>query len=158
MTDFFARVLHAVLGSLLELCTHKHTHTGVCMCHRHSPLNLTRPTGPFTILELQDQGIGQFYVVQKRHATDFEAPKCWKDQPGVVVLTRFTWEHVHTYYDTRDNASKVAMNKLFGNNLWFCFCDCPRRIHPSPFGAYLYRCRCFCWVTLLNLALGPNSN
>ena len=33
------------------------------------------PTSPFTILEPQDQGIGEFYVVQKRRATDFEAPK-----------------------------------------------------------------------------------
>ena len=33
------------------------------------------PTNPFTILEPRDQEIGQFYVVQKRHAVDFKAPK-----------------------------------------------------------------------------------
>ena len=33
------------------------------------------PTGPFTILELQYQEIREFYVVQVRRATDFEAPK-----------------------------------------------------------------------------------
>ena len=34
-------------------------------------------TGPFTILEPRDQGIGEFYVVQERRETDFEAPKLW---------------------------------------------------------------------------------
>ena len=33
------------------------------------------PTNPFTILEPQDQEIGELYVVQERRATDFEAPK-----------------------------------------------------------------------------------
>ena len=33
------------------------------------------PTNHFTILELQDQEIGSFYVAQKRRATDFDAPK-----------------------------------------------------------------------------------
>ena len=33
----------------------------------------TYPTNPFTILELSDQEIGEFYVVQERRATDFEA-------------------------------------------------------------------------------------
>ena len=33
------------------------------------------PTGPFTILEPRDQGIGEFYEVQERRATDFEALK-----------------------------------------------------------------------------------
>ena len=33
------------------------------------------PTNPFTILEPQDQEIGEFYVVQKLLATDLEAPK-----------------------------------------------------------------------------------
>ena len=33
------------------------------------------PTDPFTILEPQNQGMGEFYVIQKRHSTDFEAPK-----------------------------------------------------------------------------------
>ena len=33
------------------------------------------PTGPFTTYELQDQEIAEFYVIEKRRATDFEAPK-----------------------------------------------------------------------------------
>ena len=33
---------------------------------------------PFTVLEPRDQGIGKYCVVQKRRATDFEAPKLWK--------------------------------------------------------------------------------
>ena len=33
------------------------------------------PTNPFTILEPEDQGIGEFYVVQARRATDFKAPE-----------------------------------------------------------------------------------
>ena len=33
------------------------------------------PTSPFTILVPHDQEIGEFYVVQERRATDFEAPK-----------------------------------------------------------------------------------
>ena len=38
-------------------------------------MDMANPTSPFTILEPQDQGIGEFYVAQKRRATDFEAPK-----------------------------------------------------------------------------------
>ena len=48
-------------------------------------LDITRPGGqhiprpPFSpILELQDQEIGKFYVVQKRRATYFEALKLFK--------------------------------------------------------------------------------
>ena len=33
------------------------------------------PTNPFTILQPQDQEIGELYVAQKHRATDFEAPK-----------------------------------------------------------------------------------
>ena len=40
------------------------------------------PTKPFTILEPRDQEIGEFYVVQKRRATGFEAPKLWKGSSG----------------------------------------------------------------------------
>ena len=35
--------------------------------------SLRNPTGPFTILEPQDQEIAEFYVVQKRRATYFDA-------------------------------------------------------------------------------------
>ena len=31
------------------------------------------PANPFTILEPEDQGIGEFYVVQERRVTDFKA-------------------------------------------------------------------------------------
>ena len=33
------------------------------------------PTNPLTILEPQDQEIGELYAVQERRATDFEAKK-----------------------------------------------------------------------------------
>ena len=33
------------------------------------------PTNPFTVLELQDQEIGEFHGVQERRATDFEAER-----------------------------------------------------------------------------------
>ena len=33
------------------------------------------PTNPFTILVPHDQEIGEFYEVQERRTTDFEAPK-----------------------------------------------------------------------------------
>ena len=36
------------------------------------------PTVSFAISEAQDQGIGEFYVVKKRHSTDFEVPKLRK--------------------------------------------------------------------------------
>ena len=40
------------------------------------------PTNSFTILEPEDQEIGEFYVVQERRATDFEAPKLRKGSSG----------------------------------------------------------------------------
>ena len=40
------------------------------------------PTNPFSILEPQDQEIGEFYVVQERRATDLKAPKLWKGSSG----------------------------------------------------------------------------
>ena len=42
------------------------------------------PTNPFTMLEPQDQEIGEFYVLQERRATDFEASKLWKGSSGSV--------------------------------------------------------------------------
>ena len=32
-------------------------------------------SGPFTCLELQDQEIGEFYIIQERCMTDFDDPK-----------------------------------------------------------------------------------
>ena len=56
------------------------------------------PTRPFTILEPQDQDIGEFYVVQERRTTDFEASKLWKGSSGgklenwtVKELLYFFW-------------------------------------------------------------------
>ena len=40
------------------------------------------PTGPFTILEPQDEESGKFYVGQKRSATNSEAINLWKCQSG----------------------------------------------------------------------------
>ena len=40
------------------------------------------PTSPFTVLEPQNPWIDEFYVVQKRLAPDFKAPKSWKGSSG----------------------------------------------------------------------------
>ena len=40
------------------------------------------PTGPFTNFEPQDQEIGEFYVIQERRTTNFEAQKLWKGRLG----------------------------------------------------------------------------
>ena len=44
------------------------------------------PTGPFSISKPQSQQIGEFYVVQGRHATDFESPIC--ERVGRVALSK----------------------------------------------------------------------
>ena len=40
------------------------------------------PTNIFPIIEPPDQEIGEFYVVQERRGTDFEASKLWKGSSG----------------------------------------------------------------------------
>ena len=42
----------------------------------------SRPTGVFTILEPQDQEISEYFVVQERRGTDFEASKIVKGSSG----------------------------------------------------------------------------
>ena len=42
----------------------------------------SNPTNFFTILELLDRGIGEFYLVQEGRNTDFEAPKLRKGSSG----------------------------------------------------------------------------
>ena len=44
------------------------------------------PTSPFTIQEPQYPWIEEFYVVQKRRATDLKAPKLWKGSLGSFSL------------------------------------------------------------------------
>ena len=44
----------------------------------------TGQTGPFTVLEPQDRGVGNFYVVQESRTTDFEASKLWKGPSGAL--------------------------------------------------------------------------
>ena len=46
---------------------------------------INHPIGPFTILQPDDQEIGEFRAVQKRRATDFEAPELWKGPLGNYV-------------------------------------------------------------------------
>ena len=41
---------------------------------------LSNPTGPFTILEAEDQEMGEVYVVQELRATYLEVPKLWKER------------------------------------------------------------------------------
>ena len=50
------------------------------------------PTSPFTILEPQNPWINEFYVVQKRRATDFKATKLWKDSSGSNNNSGFHWQ------------------------------------------------------------------
>ena len=38
----------------------------------------------FKVLKPQDQDIGEYYVVEKRRAADFEAPKLWKGSSGCL--------------------------------------------------------------------------
>ena len=40
------------------------------------------PTDLSQILVSQDQEIGEFYVVQKRRSTDFQALQLWKGRSG----------------------------------------------------------------------------
>ena len=48
---------------------------------------MSHPTDLFTISGPHDQEIGEFYVaIQKRSATDFEAPKLWKGRSGHYTL------------------------------------------------------------------------
>ena len=47
-----------------------------------SPGSATLPDLPFHSFRALDQEISEFYVLQERHAMDFEAPKLWKDRPG----------------------------------------------------------------------------
>ena len=46
----------------------------LCGCYLVNQL-VSYPTHPFTILEPHDQEIGEFYVVEERCATEFEARK-----------------------------------------------------------------------------------
>ena len=45
------------------------------------------PTGPITILEPRDQEIGEFYVVQERHETDYKAKKSRERASRVTCLS-----------------------------------------------------------------------
>ena len=49
---------------------------------KHVPRSRRNPTNPFTFLEPRDQEIDEFYLVQERRATDFEAPKLGKGSSG----------------------------------------------------------------------------
>ena len=42
----------------------------------------SNPTYPFTVLEPRDQEIGEFYAIQERCATDWEAPQLYKGRVG----------------------------------------------------------------------------
>ena len=74
------------------------------------------PTGPFTMLVPQDQGIGEFYEVQERRATDFEAPKLRKVWSGVAATNIFD---TFILYPSRSLTSLLA-NLSF--TVLFSFC------------------------------------
>ena len=46
------------------------------------------PIGPFTILELRDQDIGEFYKVREDPVTALEAPKLRKGRSGIARSLR----------------------------------------------------------------------
>ena len=46
---------------------------------------LSNPTGPFTILEAEDQEMGGVYVVQELRATYFEVPKLRTERSGTYI-------------------------------------------------------------------------
>ena len=52
-------------------------------------------TNTFTISEPRNQEIGEFYVVQERRATDFEAPKLWKVSSGIILDSQKTYLFPH---------------------------------------------------------------
>ena len=43
-------------------------------------------SGPFTMSDLWNQEIGRIYVVEERHATDFEASMLWKGRSGSLFV------------------------------------------------------------------------
>ena len=55
----------------------------VCLLDTSS-VDINDPTGTFTILSLQDQENGEFYLVQKRRAMEFESQKLWKAPSGIL--------------------------------------------------------------------------
>ena len=65
----------------LLLNAHHHC-SGKYLFKRHSSIIEPYPTDLFTIWEPQHQEIGEFYVVQERFATDFEAHKLRKGRSG----------------------------------------------------------------------------
>ena len=56
----------------------------ICRHHVERECNLLPPIPAvhFTVLEPRDRELCTFYVVQKRRATDFKAPKLWKGRSG----------------------------------------------------------------------------
>ena len=61
------------------------------------------PTSPFTVLELQNPWIDEFYVVQERRATDFKVPKSWK---GSSSRCRFLYSSI---YSTRWKEAQFSL-------------------------------------------------
>ena len=48
------------------------------------------PTGPFTVLEPQDQAIDEIYALQERCTTDFELAKIVKDSVGCCCFSEMS--------------------------------------------------------------------
>ena len=71
------RQLRFTLSLLTDQQTRMHSRTNDALyCTSiFSHADTYNPTYPFTILEPQDQEIGQIYVAHDRRTTDFEAPK-----------------------------------------------------------------------------------
>ena len=68
-----------ILGTPQSHCTALFTGKSV------ASIKTSYPTGLFPVFEPQYQGIGEFYVVHERRATDFEARKLWKGRSGNPV-------------------------------------------------------------------------
>ena len=67
-------------------------HIFMCCCAARL-LSLLLPTAPFTILEPRFQ---EFYVVQKRHVTDFKAPKLWNGRSGSSLSSLLSATLMHS--------------------------------------------------------------
>ena len=62
--------------------------------------HLHLPNGPFTILEPQDQEIGELYIVQERCATYFEVPKLGNGRSGSLTISGTAVEFLFLFFSS----------------------------------------------------------
>ena len=85
----------------------------------HSESCMSRfPTGPFTILEPQDQEIGEFHVVWKHHGTDFESRKLWIGGSGSEIQILSTLSSI-SFSSLQTNIFNEPMKWAYRELYWF---------------------------------------